>query len=215
MNNGKIVVALDLHAVAFDFSYEKLLSGLYAFFKKEPLYNLSLLNPVFGYRLWHELRNSSMTAENIYTVLEKKYYPGLAGSKNEFFDICNAYDINPEMEALVAELKGKGYHVAVCSNIGKDAFKEFCRLHTTFFGYCDVLVTSEPEDNYIRKPALPFFEKFKERCAQQLGDGLVFFFADDKIKNIKAAQKAGINSCLFKKPAQFREYLKQQGLELE
>lgn len=214
IQNEKVVIALDLHEVAFDVSYSKFVSALYAFFKKNPLYNLSLINPVCAYRIFSVL-NTTKTAENVYNVLAQKYYPGLERTRSEFYALCNIYDCNNEMLELVKELKQNGYRIAVCSNIGKNVCNDLSKEYTHFFDHCDVVVTSEPDDNYLRKPAPEFFDKFKKRCYAHFGhDQLIFFFADDKAKNILAAQQSGIRGCHFKNVVQLREYLKNQGIQI-
>ncbi len=202
------VIALDLHAVVFDFSFKDCCKALYAFFKKNPWYNLSLCNPLFVYRLIRELRTPTRTAERVYATLQTQYYPGLAVSADDFLDICNSYTINADVYALVRELKQAGCTIAVCSNIGKHAFERFYSGHRDFFDLCSVIVTSDPDDNYVRKPHSDFFTKFKQACYGALAtQDLQFFFADDKRKNIRAARQAGIHGYHFKSAAKFRQFL--------
>ncbi len=214
IQNEKVVITLDLHEVAFDRSYSKFVGALYTFFKKNPLYNLSLINPVCAYRIFSVL-STTKTAENVYNVLAKKYYPDLEHTRSEFYALCNMYNCNPEMLQLIKELKQNGYRIAVCSNIGKNVCNDLSKDHAPFFDHCDVIVTSEPEDNYLRKPAPAFFDKFKKRCYDHFdSDDLIFFFVDDKEKNIKAAEQCGIHGCHFKNVIHFREYLQNQGINI-
>lgn len=206
------VIAFDLHEVVLDRSYSKLFSAIKAFFAKSPLHHISLLNPVCGYRVYCILKKTSKTAENIYEHLTQ-HYPKLAMSKQEFFDMCNMYEVNPEMHQLIDDLKAQGYRVAICSNIGDEVYKDFRKKHPEFFDKFEIVGTSHPDDNYLRKPAPEFFDKFKRMCREQLGEqNLRIIFTDDRKENARAAKENGIEGICFESPAKLRSDLKNAGL---
>lgn len=176
-----IVIAFDLHEVVFKLSYKKLLKAVYGFFKKNPLYNIALLNPRAVYRVYKVMSHTSRTAENIYDTLTRLYYPGLRESKSEFLAVCNAYELDQEMEKLIKALKSKGYRITVCSNIGRQAFNDFCKEYADLFQQCELIVTACPQREYQRKPSIGFFENFKQECLNNFdNDNLCYYFIDDK-----------------------------------
>lgn len=210
--NKETVVAFDLHEVVLDRSLPRFFAAIGAFLAKAPFHHISLLNPVCGYRVYKILKSTSKTAENIYDNLTK-HYPRLAETRKEFFDMCNMYDINPEMAQLVEELDAKGYRVAICSNIGEDVYNDFRQNHPGFFDKFKVVATSNRENNYLRKPAPKFFEDFKAACHATYGEEkLRFIFADDRKKNATAAEQCGLIGVCFKNHAQFRAELEKHGV---
>ncbi len=201
MNNqfrpDQVVIAFDLHEVVFNFSYSKFFGSTYKFFKKNP-YALTLANPFAGYRVVNTFFSTSKTAENIYTQLSEKYYPWLAESKIEFINVCNSYILEPEMEKLLTELKAKGYRLAVCSNIGYQAFEQFKREHPNVFDLFEVIVTSHPERNYLRKPAPEFFDHFKADVAQVVQDPDITFLLMIKREILKLPISWGLRELCLK-----------------
>lgn len=213
IKNSQIVIAFDLHEVVFSFSYSKFFNSVYTFFRKNP-YALTLANPFAGYRVVGTLYSNSKTAENIYNKLTVKHYPWLADSKTEFLNICNSYILDPEMKLLLEDLKKQGYRLAVCSNIGHEAFEHFKREHAEVFDMFEVVVTSHPERNYMRKPAPEFFNHFKKDVQKVVPNAAYYIFIDDKKSNARAAQELGIQGIVFKSPVQLRRELKDLGVSL-
>lgn len=211
--NNNIVIAFDLHEVVFSFSYSRFFNAVYNFFVKTP-YALSLANPIFGYRIAHTLYYNSNTAENIYNKLSVKHYPWLSDSKKEFLNVCNSYILDPEMKRLLDELKKEGYRLAVCSNIGQEAFEHFKNEHAETFQMFEVIVTSHPQREYLRKPAHEFFDHFKKDVQKVFPEANYYIFIDDKPKNALAAQKLGIQGIVFKNPTQLRKALKELGVRI-
>ncbi len=207
-NKEQIVIALDLHGVVFDFSYQKFVRATLDFLKKDFLHTVSLMNPFCAYRIITILNKSSWTAENVYRELTR-YYPKLADRHGEFLQLCNAYELNVAMHELISDLKKQGYRIAVCSNIGEQAYHRFVQEYPQFFEHCEVAKVSAGHEAYMRKPAPNFFINFKQMCHEKFGhDDLYIVFADDKNKNIKSAEKYGIKKGhVFKNAAQFKKFL--------
>ncbi|MBY0109983.1 MAG: HAD-IA family hydrolase [Candidatus Babeliaceae bacterium] len=211
--NNQVVIAFDLHEVIFSFSYIKFFDSSYKFFEKNP-YALTLANPFAGYRILNTLYATSKTAENVYNRLTEKHYPWLAASKTEFLLVCNSYILDPEMKKLLDELESKGYRLAVCSNIGSQAFEHFKNEHPDIFNMFEIIVTSHPERNYMRKPAQEFFDHFKKDVQQAVPQAKYCVFIDDKKRNVQAAEKLGIHGVVFKNPKQLRKELKDLGINV-
>ncbi len=216
MPKEQTVIALDLHGVALTFSIPKLISRICGFLVSNPSHTLILpLNPLCWYRVYHILKTTPKAAEVVYDKLTQDYYPELSKSKKEFLMLCNPYDVHPEMAKLVTELKAQKYRLAVCSNIGKQAFDVYRPEYPDFFDKFEVIGTAAPENDYARKPEPAFFEWFKATCQQKLGQQeLRYVFADDNEGHVISAQKSGLNSFVFKNPQEFRSDLKNSGIEI-
>ncbi len=211
--NDQVVIAFDLHEVIFSFSYAKFFDSSYKFFRKNP-YALTLANPCAGYRIVNTFYATSKTAENVYDRLTEKHYPWLAASKIEFLTVCNSYILDPEMKKLLDELKSKGYRLAVCSNIGSQAFEHFKEEHSEIFNMFEIIVISHPERNYVRKPAPEFFDHFKKDVQQVVPQAKYYIFIDDKKRNVQVAEKLGIHGIVFKNSAQLRRELRCLGIQV-
>ncbi len=210
------VVALDLHDVVLDLSIRKVISTLYGFLVSNPSHTLTLpINPLCWLRIYHILHDTPWAAEAIYDQLTARYYPGLAHSKTAFLHLCNPYDLNPHMAELINKLKKNNYRLAVCSNAGEQVFNASRQQYQGFFDKFDVIGLSAAPD-YLRKPNQEFFEAFKQKCHQELGqEELLFYFFDDKLKNAEAAKKAGMVGFVFKEPQRFKSDLLAHGIKID
>ena len=201
----KIIVAFDLHEVILHRSYPDFLKALHTFLKRDFLHHITLANPRFAYRLYSILKKHPRTAEHVYEKLVE-HYPKLAHSRQQFYALCNAYRIDPQMRQLVTDIQKSGNQVAICSNIGSTVFELYRAQHVEFFTPFAVITTSHPERNYIRKPDKEFFEQFKDACRRHYGSGNTLIFIDDR-ENVAAARACGLHSILFKSPRQVRKDL--------
>jgi putative hydrolase of the HAD superfamily len=118
--------------------------------------------------------------------------------------------LNPEMERLLAELKGR-YTLGVVSNaswteeqMSKMFYNDFELPDDTF----DVIVTSTTAGAV--KPQLEIFEQALTRLGVK-GEEAVF--TDDMPQFTAAASSLGIHSHTFKSPAEFRAFLAALGVE--
>lgn len=127
---------------------------------------------------------------------------------DEFVEIITGSIIEiPETIALVRALKREGYQTAMLSNIRSSQAGVIRKL-----GYYDlfspVLLFCEIG---VDKPDPKAFQILLQTLKQPSRSVI---FIDDKIDNIKAARKLGIDSILFINPKQLKNELKKRGFNL-
>ena len=112
---------------------------------------------------------------------------------------------DPEMFALIDELKAENIRVGLLSNIEKRYIKLI-----RDFGFYDpfdpCLLSGEIG---VEKPDAKAYESLLN-ATKLLASDIVFI--DDKKENIDAAKKMGIDGIIFTSPSQIRQELKERGL---
>jgi len=115
--------------------------------------------------------------------------------------------INPEMLAWQKQLKAKGFQTGILSNMGDtvmesilDAFEWVQDFDVLIWSYQHNLAKPEPEIYHL------LLEKLGTAPEETL-------FLDDKLVNIEAARKVGIQGLVFSTVAQLRQDLISAGLD--
>lgn len=118
----------------------------------------------------------------------------------------NRNQLNPEMAALIQELKGR-VKLAVLSNTGWTEEEMGTKLYNHFGlpeGLFDVIVSSTSAG--VAKPDPAIFQLALERLEVEPEEAI---FADDIPNFTATAAKLGINTHTFKTPSAFRDYLQR------
>ncbi|MBN8672550.1 MAG: HAD family phosphatase [Chitinophagales bacterium] len=114
-----------------------------------------------------------------------------------------------ETVEIFRQLKASGkYKIYALTNWQADLFN-IALVRYNFLHWFDGRVVSGEEK--IRKPFPEFYQRLLDRYNVDPGAAL---FVDDNLRNVKAAEQLGIQSIHFSNPAQFREELKQAGIEV-
>lgn len=117
----------------------------------------------------------------------------------------DAIQLNPEMFALVEELKGNPIPIGLLSNIDQRLSK-LIREFGMYQLFNPCILSCEIG---FEKPDPRAYETVL--VALQLPAGEIVFI-DDKLDNVEAAKKLGFDAILFESPEQLREELKQRDL---
>ncbi len=104
-----------------------------------------------------------------------------------------------EVFDLIASLRKNGYKIGFLSNTEVPAMKFF---HEQGYKIFDIVVFSCVEG--IRKPQRKIYEIALKRLGIKSEETV---FVDDRIENIKGAERVGINRILFKNPEQLKQGL--------
>lgn len=114
-----------------------------------------------------------------------------------------------ETVELLRQLKASGkYKIYALTNWQADLFN-IALVRYNFLHWFDGRVVSGEEK--IRKPFPEFYQRLLDRYNVDPAKAL---FIDDNLRNVKAAEQLGIQSIHFLNPGQFREELKQAGIEV-
>ena len=116
-----------------------------------------------------------------------------------------AIGANPEMYALVNELREKQIPVALLSNID-ERLSKLIREFGLYDPFNPCLLSWEIG---ARKPNAKAYEILLERLGLPSADVV---FIDDKEENVEAAKKIGIDALLFESSEQLRQELKNRGV---
>ncbi len=112
---------------------------------------------------------------------------------------------DPEMYALVDELKGEGIQVALLSNIAA-RYGKIVRAFNLYDPFEPVLLSYEIG---VEKPDPEAYEILLDRLGQPPEEVI---FIDDLPENVEAARQMGIDAILFESPKQIREELERRSL---
>ena len=113
----------------------------------------------------------------------------------------------PGMQALVADLKARGYHVYGLTNWAADTFA-LVRDTYPVFALLDGIVVSGEEK--MAKPDPRIFRILLERYHINPSEAV---FVDDNMPNIEAAKQLGLHTLLFQSSEQLRKALKELSVD--
>ena len=113
----------------------------------------------------------------------------------------------PGMQALVADLKARGYHVYGLTNWAADTFA-LVRDRYPVFALLDGIVVSGEEK--MAKPDPRIFRILLERYHINPSEAV---FVDDNMPNIEAAKQLGLHTLLFQSSEQLRKALKELSVD--
>lgn len=111
----------------------------------------------------------------------------------------------PGMQALVADLKARGYHVYGLTNWAADTFA-LVRDKYPVFDLLDGIVVSGEEK--VAKPDPQIFRILMQRYHINPSDAV---FIDDNMPNIEAAKQVGLQAIQFLSAEQLHEDMRKRG----
>lgn len=181
-------IVFDLGGVLVDFKPEKYLKHI-GFNESEIDF---LTNLIFCGKEWYEYTASKYTIKQTAENLRKKY-PQYEDKIKKIFDNIDYTYILFEMSETteyLKELKSNGYNIFILSDLSKDSYsynKEFELFNYINGGvYSFEIGSTKPNDNNYKT----LLEKY-----ELIPDETIFI--DDKLENIKAANKFGIHGVQF------------------
>lgn len=111
------------------------------------------------------------------------------------------------MQALVEDLKARGYHVYGLTNWAADTFA-LVRDQYPVFALLDGIVVSGKEK--VAKPDPRIFRILLERYHVNPSEAV---FVDDNMPNIEAAKQLGLHTLLYQSSEQLRKALKELSVD--
>lgn len=188
------VIVFDLHNVVFKSQRRKIVFSCLKLMRQGTW--RYTLNPALWYKVYR-LRAQSEVAEEIFHKVSVSY-PGLASFRNDFIKITNTQKPIRGVVDLIKKLKVRGYKLYVLSNIGKDTFLQLCQKYPDIGNCFDGAFTSSAENNYMQKPHMDFYERFKSYLKEQGQGHKQILFIDDLKRNLAAAASCNIAGVHYK-----------------
>ena len=112
-------------------------------------------------------------------------------SKREVVDLMSSAQVRSRgMFAYAAELKKRGYKIAVLSNIGRDTIQKLFNEHD--YELFHAIIASG--DIGITKPHIPAYDRTLERLRVQPHEAIMI---DDAYSNVEGAIEAGMHGVVF------------------
>lgn len=205
LSSRNFVFAFDLHEVILFRSWKLIFKYILKFPNKlTALYFLFNLRFLFNVG---KVLSKSAVGDEIYDKLVF-IHPKFSVFKKNFIDIENIQLIDLESERILKELKRNDFKIYLLSNIGPRALFELEKKFPDLFKLFDGKFIPQKEKNYLQKPDPKFYEDFSKYLVDQGDHDKKVLFVDDKIKNIKAAEKMGFECIHFTSIKNFEEILK-------
>jgi FMN phosphatase YigB (HAD superfamily) len=156
------------------------------------------------------------STEDYLNIIRKHNNPYL---EDLIIRVANRLNVIPTMDQLVYELTALGYPQHIGSNIGPLAFKKLIDPQNypdfvSIFNQFDIpasQVAQWQDGILIRKPDPQYFQLYLNKNNLNPYEKHIIFI-DDNIHNIRAAQKLGFDTILFKHPYQLRTELRKRGI---
>lgn len=156
-----------------------------------------------------DIRKSGATAEVYQQLLEKYGEKKLASILQEF-----ALQLKPTkgIEALICELASLGYEQHVASNIGPTFLTKLQNKFRHIFAHIKdgVTGTYKSGQQLVRKPDATFYTQYTDQYNPDKNQ--IIIFIDDKLENVKAAQRAGWIGIHFTTTKELRKDLRALGI---
>lgn len=117
---------------------------------------------------------------------------------------------NTETFKIVEALHAQGIKQVIFSNISDASFQKLLIRYPYYFKYFDLMLSqASGKGVFSRKPYGKYIQQFIQKTKTD-PQNIIFF--DNRLRNIEAARKHGIDAYIFYNPVQIREILKQKGL---
>ena len=223
--HGKVVLLFDIHEVLVHKPKKSIFTKLFAVRNKLRCAKelaQCLFNKKVRTHLVKQARNKNKVTESYFKVLKEENFPTLyEGCMNYATDIYA--EPVPGMTALLQELKQQGCRLYLFSNIGPELLERLAqRFPETFSYFADAQgvvkntinndLHQSSTDSWIGKPHPDAYATALKNTGIEKPSQV--FFIDDKVENVKAACKAGMNGITFTDVARLRTILKENGLQL-
>lgn len=136
--------------------------------------------------------------EQINTACKKAYDAGLQGPMKQYFShiaqaSLNNIEICDYTMSMLSKLRSKGYKLYILSNWGKWHFERLKELDKfKFLSYFDGGIVSYQVG--LKKPDIKIYKMLIDKYNI---DPLTAIFYDDKVENVEAAKKVGLNAVVF------------------
>lgn len=117
---------------------------------------------------------------------------------------------NPETFKIVEILNTHGIKQVIFSNISDASFQKLLARYPHYFKYFDLMLSqASGKGVFSRKPYGKYIQQFIQKTKT---DPQHIIFFDNRVRNIEAARKHGIDAHVFYNPTQIIEILQQKGL---
>lgn len=119
----------------------------------------------------------------------------------------NIFSPNKQMLRLLTQLKDRGHHLYLCSNIGNATLERLVAQHSTFFEVMHsssntINRTASETDDFVWKPQAKAYEQALATIGKP-GAPQQCIFVDDQLHNVKAAHEVGLNAIHYTSYTQF------------
>ncbi len=203
MNKNNYIIAFDLHGVLFNHDYKKMFQTLWECKQKWKL-ALGLANPFVWLDAFKLLYKKSIAEEYVVKIGNK--YSFLKPFISTGLKFLNQQKPNVKTIKIVTNLKDAGYTLHLFSNIGPQLFTDLKSEYPQLFNNFSEICIPLKENNYLSKYTLQAFTNYLNKHNKKNKSVL---FIDDKLKNIKLAQKQNIETIHFKSAEQLSIGLKK------
>lgn len=208
-----MILLWDLHDVVFtknDSKTNKWLRTLYSFKKKRAI--IKKLSPEVTkllclYLLGKcKLTKKTVTSEELLVAAKQTDNEPLITLVHLF---SHAYEPDKDVVACIQALKKSGHTHHIGSNIGQTLFESFQnRFPDVMNQFSHAHIVQYDGNTVIKKPNADFFTTYLTK--HNLNPKEIIFI-DDKLANIKAAEKLGFQTIHFMNAALLQEQLKKLG----
>ena len=195
-------VCVDLDGMFFtDTSFQTFKTSLAPYIEKEKRDYVLALSPQMK-----AFKTGKMSETDYRNRVQQEL--NLSLSHEEIFQILReSYEINPEVEQLVKELKRKGYQLCICSNNFPTRIRELDKKFN-FLSLFDTVILSY--EIGAMKPDKQIFEALLQKTGCQPAE---IVYADDKESNLLEAKQLWISTFVFKDVEEYILNLKHLGVE--
>lgn len=118
--------------------------------------------------------------------------------------------IMPGMTEFIEARKKEGYELHIATNQFKEGMDTYIKMYPEFFKNFDYIYVGTPahgDTKALQKPDVDYYNDYLAKRPKTTKS--YTFFWDDRTKNVKGAQKAGIDGAVFTNAEQAEEDYKQ------
>lgn len=119
----------------------------------------------------------------------------------------NIFSQNKQMLRLLTQLKDRGHHLYLCSNIGNVSLERLVLQHPTFFSVMNspkntINRCASTAESLVWKPQIKAYKQATTTIGRA-DTAHLCIFVDDQLHNVKAAHEAGLNAIHYTSYPQF------------